>query len=366
MLLQRWSTGQKSRQKHEADLKSYNKSHFMKRIHQEMFGNKCGSLIRKLLLFTSLSVMVVVLPRCSIFQGQDKNEPDEPNKTAVLWEVRENKAKDPSYIVGIPEPHCFDPLQNGKRFYRALADVDIALVPISKPRERQISNLSNKLTMENDLILDSLLNAKHRQRLRTFLWDTIGINPEDYQKVPPMLLNKIVHRSIPSCSSDKTYLRETLKAAARNINIKLISVFQEQDLINRYTKNISYKKQADVLLETAKNYEAIKTLQEHMRFYYKAKDIQKASKAKRQASPHIKIYENRLVNNVNEQWVEAIVKYLGDQGAMMPIGVEHLGGDNGILQQLRDKGYLVRPYDPDKQRQERIKFQQKQEQKGKQ
>ncbi len=63
--------------------------------------------------------------------------------------------------------------------------------------------------------------------------------------------------------------------------------------------------------------------------------------------------------------MEAIVKHTSDKGAIMPIGVEHLGGDNGILSQLKDKGYLVRPYDPSQQRKERIKFQQKQESKDK-
>ncbi len=225
----------------------------------------------RLPFFIFLLVFIIAMAGCGIFQGQDKMEPENPEKTAVIWEIQKNKAVDPSYIVGIPEPYCFDPLENGKRFYRALADVDIALVPYFKPKDQQMATLTNKLKMKNNLILDSLLSANHQKRLRTWLKDTVGINPDDYQQVPPLLLNKLVHKKIPSCSPDKTYLREVLKASRRSKNIKMVSVFNKQDLIKRYQKPSSYKKQADILMQTAKDYEKIKTLQEHMRFTTKTR-----------------------------------------------------------------------------------------------
>ena len=45
----------------------------------------------------------------------------------------------------------------------------------------------------------------------------------------------------------------------------------------------------------------------------------------------------------NEQWVKRLKPYLADGGAFIALNAIYLGGDKGLLQQLRAAGYRVRP-----------------------
>jgi len=45
----------------------------------------------------------------------------------------------------------------------------------------------------------------------------------------------------------------------------------------------------------------------------------------------------------NEQWVKRLKPYLADGGAFITLNAIYLGGDKGLLQQLRAAGYRVRP-----------------------
>ena len=45
----------------------------------------------------------------------------------------------------------------------------------------------------------------------------------------------------------------------------------------------------------------------------------------------------------NEQWVKRLQPYLAEGGAFITLNTIYLGGEKGLIEQLRKAGYRVRP-----------------------
>ncbi len=282
---------------------------------------------------------------CGLFKKeQTQKGPEKPDKNTMIWEITSMKSGNSSFIMGTIFPQCFNRLPYSNLYYRALSKSQVALVPY-KVNEKQLNRyLLSHVKMEKGIKLDSLYDAKPRKKVRDFIKQTMKMNPDQYQKNPPLIVNRYIHGNINNCYNNQTYLDEILESTNKSMKLKQKQVFNKEDLVKKYSRYFSYEHQAAVLLKTVNAYDSIKTQLKHMNFYYKAPDYKKAAKAKIKASPHLNEYPEQLRKKVIKQWVEKLVPEVKKQSTFMPIPVQYLTGSDGILKKLRKKGFTVRPY----------------------
>ena len=50
-----------------------------------------------------------------------------------------------------------------------------------------------------------------------------------------------------------------------------------------------------------------------------------------------------MINRRNKNWVEQFPKIAKDKSLLIAVGAGHLGGESGLLNLLKQKGYTLRP-----------------------
>jgi len=292
---------------------------------------------------------------CGLFQkGSETSEKAEkPEKTPMIWEVTNNNAQGSSYIMGTVYPQCFRKLKHQMLYYRAMSEVKKILVAHDLTEKRINQYLLRHTRMEASIVLDSLLNNEQLKTVHTLLDAELG---QLYKHKPPMVVNRHLIPRLTKCKGNKTYLAEALSTTQRSMKVQLSTVFSREDIKKRYTRLFSYQNQAQVLLKTAQQADSIKTYVKRMQQHYQKPHYRKAAQAKLNASPQLSRFYKELVIDVNEKWVANITEQVKEQPTFIPVGVEHLMGEEGILNQLREAGFLVRPYDPMQQRLDERKY----------
>ena len=57
----------------------------------------------------------------------------------------------------------------------------------------------------------------------------------------------------------------------------------------------------------------------------------------------VKKYQEQLLDNRNRNWIPIIEKMIKKKNTFIAIGAAHLGGPNGVLRLLEQKGYRLVP-----------------------
>ena len=107
--------------------------------------------------------------------------------------------------------------------------------------------------------------------------------------------------------------------------------------------SIPYEEQAKMLLDEARKAEGFGELQQMIKLY-KNQNIDGIYNyiIKQSTSLNAK-FERILLSNRNDNWVPIIGQKATEMSTFFAVGAGHLGGETGVVRQLRAKGYTVRP-----------------------
>ena len=76
---------------------------------------------------------------------------------------------------------------------------------------------------------------------------------------------------------------------------------------------------------------------------YKKQDIQKLHDLSTKEYSGTGGYLDLLLYDRNRRWVEQFEKISKENSTLYAVGVGHLGGDKGVINLLKQKGFTIRP-----------------------
>lgn len=129
---------------------------------------------------------------------------------------------------------------------------------------------------------------------------------------------------------------------AKKYNIDLTGLESVKEQMNSIDK-IPFKKQAELVLETIKDFNGDRQLYSQLINAYKKMDFKNFYNLMIKASPELKEFEQILLTDRNEKWVPRIEKMIKEKSCFIAVGALHLEGDKGLVALLRSDGYRVTP-----------------------
>ena len=118
----------------------------------------------------------------------------------------------------------------------------------------------------------------------------------------------------------------------------LESVAEQMDIFER----ISYEEQAKDLMEMVNENEDLRELFSSMITMYKDEEIEKLYETTEAWMDSEEELEIMLLER-NRNWIDKIGEFSSEYNVFYAVGAGHLGGKEGVIQLLIDKGYKVSP-----------------------
>lgn len=256
---------------------------------------------------------------------------------SLLWEISKPNIKKHSYIYGTI--HIQD-----KRVFEYSDSVEIAIKACDAFAleilldEIDPKSLLKAMTMNTTL--DKLLSTEEYDFVKNEVKKRYGLNILMFNKIKPFFTSTQLMISNSNKEMEDALDPHLLKIA-RNLNKKCVGIETFQDQIDAVDK-ISLKEQAKMLMSGLKDTSTTDLKSNDLIESYLKMDINEMVELTKDTTMP-KVFEEVFIWKRNVRMANSIDKQIKKQSIFVAIGAAHLGGEKGVLQYLRNKGYSVRP-----------------------
>ncbi len=134
----------------------------------------------------------------------------------------------------------------------------------------------------------------------------------------------------------------TLEAIARdnNLEIKGLETIEQQ---LSFFDNLSKEKQAEMVMEGIRKSDELLNTTLKMEKLYNRQNVDSLYLMIHEEGGTISQEENTFLEERNKNWVPKIATFIAQKKTFIAVGAGHLGGPNGLIRLLEQKGYTLTP-----------------------
>ncbi|MFM9946809.1 MAG: TraB/GumN family protein [Saprospiraceae bacterium] len=287
-------------------------------------------------------------------QSQSEAQSAAPEtENSLLWEIKGNKLSKPSYLYGtihlIPRADYFFS-DKAKEVFKKASHVAFEIDLEETMDFAGLMPMMMKMYMNNDTTLRDLLTEEEYTGVKAH-FDKIGLPLSFLERIKPMFLSMLASEDI-AASMGKSPGKE--ESATTSYEFELLAMAQEQkkDVAGLETAayqmsvfdSIPYKVQAKMLVDAINSDDTTGNDEfDRMVEMYKNQDIQGMQSMMGDGEDGLGKYEDLLLGRRNRNWIPVMEGMMRENITFFAVGAGHLGGNQGVVNLLREQGYTLTP-----------------------
>lgn len=260
--------------------------------------------------------------------------------SSLLWEISGNGLKKTSYLFGtihvIAEQDFFFPkyMENAlKKSKKLIMEVDLTDV-VGQINMIQLAMLDSGKTLAD------LFSKEDYEFIRQTALDSLQINIEQFKFMKPIFVQQQLFATNTISGDIKSYELHLMNLAKKFR--KQIGGLETADEQLRILDSIPLSVHAALLYEAMKNIHLQRKQLAKMVQMYKTQDVDGMYKLLSE-SEELGAHTDALIANRNRKWISLIENEIKNQSTFIAVGAGHLGGTVGVIQLLKQRGFLLRP-----------------------
>lgn len=260
-------------------------------------------------------------------------------QSSLLWKISGKNLKKPSYIFGTFHLLCADDLQLPDTLQSIIHQSKQVFFEIKMDDPDMYRKVQKIIVMKDGHKLNDFISAKDYDSLSAFFQNKTKIPLNFVATYKPYLLVPLLYQSMLGCTpiAFELELQKISKKDSTPVYGLETVEFQMQ-----LFDSIPYEQQAKMLLKNLYEFEQSKKDLQKMVAVYKRKNIEEIKNSVKNDKDFNK-YEEVLLTSRNRNWIPLIANAAYLMPSFFAVGAGHLGGENGVLNLLQQKGYTITP-----------------------
>lgn len=285
-----------------------------------------------------VAVSVLILSAVSILPCLSQNSSED--KHSIFWEISGKDLKEPSFLFGTIHLICPKDVNYPSLLPEKLAVSKELYLEIDMDDPELMAAMSKNMGMKYETRLSQLLSEEDYGLVSQFFKDSVGLNVSLFNQTKPFFLSSILFNRILGCQPESYELNLMGMAHKEGKEVKGLETIEQQLAI---FDSIPYQKQAEMLLSLIRDLPKAKEEFGQLVEVYKSQDIEKLRLISQESEFDFQSQEEILLNARNRTWIQKIKKLINKQSTFFAMGAAHLGGKEGVIELLRQEGYIVKP-----------------------
>jgi uncharacterized protein len=258
---------------------------------------------------------------------------------SLLYQVK-SKDKKVSYLFGtihmIPDSLYYFP----SKLDKIISKSDEVIL--------EVANLSDQSSLMKLMMLDSgscfdIFTPEQKDSVLNWGANLLGIKPEQFEKgfekrKPFTLLQLSFQKMI---SGKIRMVDMEIESKAQNDKIPVTGLETVEYQLSIFDK-IPSEEMADFIMETVRKPDEGEKNFQKMVQYYNKQDLESLAKLILE-SDELGSSAEELLDKRNKNWIPKMETLMSSKTCFFAVGAGHLGGPNGVIELLRQKGYEVTP-----------------------
>ena len=265
---------------------------------------------------------------------------------SLCWKIYDNGLTDTSYLYGTMHVQDSRVFQFKNGIQEAFNRCEIFALELNMDSVNTFQ-LMDELIMEPPNRLDSLLTNKEYEMVSQYFKDTLGIGLMIFNKMQPIYTSQLISfekiKKDQDVALDIYFFNEAKKQNKTTVGLE----FMEEQL-NAF-KSIPYDVQAKELFKAVENaYKGEGQEIDELIEYYLNEDLDKLLELTLNSQfmdEEINIiFKQVFLIDRNHKMAERSIKYIKSGPTFIAVGAAHLPGNEGVIENLRKKGYTVEAF----------------------
>lgn len=259
----------------------------------------------------------------------------DPN--SLLWEISGNGLAKPSFIYGTVHMICAADFSINDKTKKALNNADQLVLELNLNDPKEMKEMEQLMTSE--IPLSKKLSSHQFEQVDSVLMLKTGISLKRLDQFALSAVYSFVITKTLPCPEIKSYEMEFLTLAKEH-NKSIDGLETVKDQVYSLGKAYTDKEMVEQIIA----FDDYKAVFEDVVAAYKNEDLNRLNllikDKKFGASPE----SNKWMLEIrNANWVKKMPGMMKDKSCFFAVGAAHLGGDDGLIQSLRNVGYQVKP-----------------------
>jgi hypothetical protein len=260
----------------------------------------------------------------------------------LLWEISGNNLAASSYLFGTMHLLCAGDARLSDSLKMTINKATEIYFEIDLDNIMETLGAIKYLNMNGNKKLSDLLSEPDYQKVKTYFKSTNTAIPLSMmERFKPYFISAMVQEAKFPCQTKDGMEQVIMKEAKKESKtIKGLETIGYQASV---FDSIPYEQQAHDLVKMIDG-AGKSTADENVKLLdvYKSQDINKMVELTTDEDG-IGKYVDLLLYKRNENWVKQMPELMKQSTLLFAVGAGHLGGDRGVIQLLRKKGYTLRP-----------------------
>lgn len=255
-------------------------------------------------------------------------------ENSLLWEVSGNGLSKPSFLYGTVHMICGGDYFLSEKTKKAFEASDKLVLEINFADPNEMTDMQ-KMAMGKES-LSKKLSPEELSKLDAILKKTAGMTVQQVDSFSLMTVMSLISIKTFGCTDIKLYEMEFIEMAKKkNIQIGGLESVKSQFTIleNAYSNDEMIAMLGETNQEETAKLVSVYKLENVSGLY----DISTDKKFTSDKTKKI------ILDNRNTNWVKNMPELMKKESVFFAVGAAHLGGEVGVINLLRQAGYIVKP-----------------------
>lgn len=264
------------------------------------------------------------------------------NGKSLLWQITGNGLNRPAYVFGTMHLMCGNDTKLGGTLKSVIKNADEIYFEIDLDELGELFAGVTKGFMKNDTTLQDLYSPEEYERLTDFFAQhQMSYQLQMMKRMQPTLISASLYQLVMPCD-DMNGMELSIMKEAKPYH-KEIKGLETASFQASIIDSIPYLAQAKELLNMVDSLDAYKKTLVEMVNIYKSQDVEQLYRFSLQGELSSNEVQDIMLNKRNQNWATQFPSITKNKSLLIAVGAGHLGGDGGLLNLLKRKGYTVRP-----------------------
>lgn len=257
---------------------------------------------------------------------------------SLLWKVEGENIKT-SYLYGTIHLLPQDAFEIKEKVTDAFNSSEQIVLEIDMDDPSMQMKLMQNAAMKGGTTLDQVFSEEDYQAVSDALKETMGIGLELMNTMKPFMIASMLIGNLIEGTPASYEL--TFMQMAKENGLEILGLETIEDQMAVFDK-IPYEKQAKDVVEMVRNQEETKQEFAEMVKAYNNEDIDQLFNIIDDYADTATEMEELIVNR-NQNWIPVIGELAKEKVSFFGVGAAHLGGEQGVINLLKEAGYTVSP-----------------------
>jgi uncharacterized protein len=263
------------------------------------------------------------------------------DNNTLLWEITGNGLQQPTYVYGTYHIMCKKYVVVSNQLNAAIANVDEVYMELDMDDPATMMGAFSLMNMKADKKLFDLYTPIDYKKVSSFFIDSMHIPLSMVNKMKPFFLMAMLYPKMTECNASSGVEEAILKVA--KANKKEIKGLETMAFQAGVFDSIPYTTQAKELLKMIDSLPQYKKYMDTLLTIYLSQNLQKIEDQFNNKEMGLMDNQDILLDDRNANWVMQLQQLMKQKSLLVAVGAGHLVGKKGLIQLLKNQGYVVRP-----------------------